>query len=155
MKGRKCYKWLVTTVVVAVIICLGLFFYGRSMLRAEQRVKSFVHVINYEYKTPEKMYKYFTKAYRQEISKAEFVEAFNKERSYPYLTPLFLNYESIEMDKNNKSGVAIFSQAARLPGMIVEIDLVYENGDYYVHYFEEFLDGSYLDKFERLDVGGE
>lgn len=155
MRLKRLYKWLAAVVVVAIIICLGLFVYKRSMQRAEQRVKAFVHVINYEYKAPEKMYKYFTKAYRQEISEADFVEAFNKERTYPYLTPLFLNYESIEMDKDDRSAVAIFSQAARLPGMIVEINLVYENGDYYVHYFEEFLDGSYLDKFERLDMGGE
>lgn len=84
------------------------------------------------------------------MSESEFSEAFTKERSYPYLTPLFLNFESLTMEADKHQGMALFSQAARLPGMYVEIPVVFENGDYYCRFFEEFLDGSYLDKFERL-----
>ena len=84
------------------------------------------------------------------MSSQEFVEAFQKERSYPYLTPLFINYESIQMAEDKLRGTAYFSQAARLPGMVYELPFVYENGQYHVIAFEDFPDGSYLEKFEDL-----
>lgn len=121
-----------------------------SKENAEERVKAFAYEINYKYRTPENIYGYLTKEYRDKITKEEFAWAFEKERSYPYLTPLFINYESIEMSEDKLSGTAHFSQAARLPGMKYEIRFKYENGDYYMEAFEDLIDGSYLDKFESI-----
>ena len=53
-------------------------------------------------------------------------------------------------DRDQKSGTAVFEQAARLPGMYYTVSLVYENGDYFIMAFDDFLDGSYLEKFDRL-----
>ncbi len=151
MSGRMRVTIIAATLLVAVVVCLiTLLPAPKSCARAEKRVRAFVNAVNYDFKTPEKIYPYLTEVYRTSITEEAFVEAFHKERSYPYLTPLFLNYESIEMDANATSGSALFSQAARLPGMFTEIAVTYENGDYFVTYFEEFLDGSYLDKFEKL-----
>lgn len=145
--------------MAAVILCAGaVIAFGieekrkkPSKERAVERVQAFAEAVNYEYKTPEKAYVYLTQAIKAQISEDDFVTAFLKERSYPYLTPFFINYESIEMADDLKSGVAHFSQAARLPGMVYDLPFVYENGDYYVTAFEALADGSYLEKFDKLD----
>lgn len=123
--------------------------------RAIVRVQEFAEAINYQYETPENIYKYLTKELREQMTEQEFVEAFATERTYPYLTPLFINYDSIEMSEDKKSGVATFSQAARLPGMVYEIPVVFEAGDYYMDTFHEYADGSYLEKFKILDEQSE
>ena len=51
------------------------------------------------------------------------------------------------------SGVAArvtFLRAARIDGMTYPVELIYENGDYYVQDWASFLDGSYLEKFEDI-----
>lgn len=148
-------------IIIIVIVCLCLAAGGTAAFfslsrrpgedRAVARVQAFAQAVNYDYKSPEKAYQYLTEELRTRISEADFIEAFHKERSYPYLTPFFINYESIEMAEDNRSGVAHFSQAARLPGMVYDLPFVYENGDYYVTAFEELADGSYLEKFDKLN----
>ena len=151
MRGKARLLCFILTLLAVIAVCLVVFLPApKSAARAEKRAKAFVHAINYDFKTPEKIYPYLTEAYRASLTEEEFVKAFHKERSYPYLTPLFLNYESIEMNADTTNGSARFSQAARLPGMFVDIRVTYENGDYFMTYFEEFLDGSYLEKFEKL-----
>lgn len=143
--------------LIAFVVASSLLVHAvvrKTPARAEARVKAFVEAINYDYKTPYAIYPYLTEKYREQMSESEFVAAFIKERSYPYLTPLFLNFTSLDMEEDGMRGVATFSQAARLPGMVVEMPLIFENGDYYIDYFEEFLDDSYLDKFNRLTDGG-
>lgn len=143
-----------TLFLLAVLLLTGVWYYSQktpSQERAILRVKEFAQAVNYEYENPEKIYPYLTEALRDQMPRSEFADAFKKERSYPYLTPLFINYESIEMAPDLKSGTAYFSQAARLPGMTYEVPFVYENGDYYMDTFHEFADGSYLEKFKTLD----
>ncbi len=123
---------------------------NKTQEHAEERVQAFANAINYDYETPEKIYAYLTHDFRDSMTEEAFTEAFNKERSYPYLVPLFINYRSIEMSDDLASGTAHFSQAARLPGMKYDLSFVYENGDYYMIAFENFPDGSYLDKFEDI-----
>lgn len=117
---------------------------------AARRAQAFAHEINYNHADPARAYAYMSRAYKAQLSEKGFVEAFLKERSYPYLTPLFINFDRVELAEGGRTGVAYFSQAARLPGMVFTLRLTYENGNYYVTAFEEFLDGSYLEKFERL-----
>lgn len=119
--------------------------------RAEFRVQAFAQAVNYDYERPEQIYRYLTEELRGQITEEEFREAFATERTYPYLTPLFLNYESLELSNDKRSGVAVFSQAARLPGMIYKVPFVYEKGDYYMDVFHEYADGSYLEKFRVLE----
>ena len=122
---------------------------------AVRAAENYAEAIDYDYKSPERIYAFMTEDYQSVMSESEFVDAFNKERSYPYLTPLFINYDRVEMDADMMSGTAYYSQAARLPGMVYEVGLVYENGEYRIRDFEEFLDGSYLKKFDTVtyDLG--
>jgi regulator of protease activity HflC (stomatin/prohibitin superfamily) len=127
---------------------------GRFTLPGEAaavlRVKEFAREVNYNYQHPERIYPYLTMEYRAAMDVEAFCRAFLKERSYPYLTPFFINYESIELSADKKNGIAVFSQAARLPGMTYRLPFIYERGNYYVIAFQDFPDGSYLKKFGRL-----
>ena len=121
-----------------------------TIANAEKRSLEFGEAINYNYKDPEKIYSFLAADFKENMSVEDFVKAFEKERSYPYLTPLFINFNKVDLNEDKTQGIATYSQAARLPGMIYEVRLIYENNDYYIIAFEDFLDGSYLDKFENL-----
>lgn len=83
------------------------------------------------------------------MSKDEFVDAFNKERSYPYITGLYFYDPVVQDGSTDECGTVVYTQAARLPGMTYTIKYKFENGDYYIDDWEDFLDGSYLDKFQN------
>ena len=142
--------------ILILLVCVLLLFgagctqNNQTQANAEERAKAFAQAVNYDYEKPERIYPFLTQAYRDTMSEADFAAAFTKERSYPYLVPLFINYRSIELSDDLLSGTAHFSQAARLPGMNYDVSFVYENGDYYMIAFEDFPDGSYLEKFEDI-----
>ncbi|MDR1192978.1 MAG: hypothetical protein LBK98_02235 [Peptococcaceae bacterium] len=123
---------------------------NKTETRAAERARDFAEAINYHYDEPAGIYDYLTADFKAAMTEAEFVQAFQKERSYPYLVPLFINYRSLSLSEDGESGTAWFSQAARLPGMIYEVPFVYENGDYYMVAFEDFRDGEYLAKFQDI-----
>ena len=56
----------------------------------------------------------------------------------------------MELSDDLMTGIAWYSQAARLPGMVYQVQLFYEDGTYHVLDFEDFPDGSYLDKFDTV-----
>ncbi len=141
---------VIITIIFSVNIIKVLGENNLSKENAEVRAMEFAEAVNYSYKNPEKIYAYLSSDFKDNMSEEDFVAAFIKERSYPYLTPLFINYSSIQLTEQKTKGTAIYSQAARLPGMIYKVELVFENNNYYIYDFEEFLDGSYLDKFENL-----
>jgi hypothetical protein len=150
---RPVFAVLPGTAVFAALLA-ALLPGGRFALpgkaAAERRVKDFARELNYNYRRPERIYPYLTAEFRASMGPEDFCKAFEKERSYPYLTPLFINFESIELAEDGRSGVAVFSRAARLPGMIYRLPFVYERGGYFVVAFTDFPDGSYLKKFDRL-----
>ncbi|MGN0204368.1 MAG: hypothetical protein ACI4BB_07490 [Coprococcus sp.] len=150
-------KILHGTVVIFVAAITLLVSFKRAAARTEPSeeeavrvARAYAEAINYEYENPAAVYALMTSDYRSAISEEDFTEAFKKERSYPYLTPLFINYDRVEMADDLMTGTAWYSQAARLPGMVYEVKLVYEDGTYHVRDFEDFLDGSYLDKFDTV-----
>lgn len=123
---------------------------GPSEEAAAAAAKAYADAVDYDYEDPAVIYEWMTNDYKASISEADFVAAFNKERSYPYLTPLFIYYDRVEMDGDYMRGTAYYTQAARLPGMVYEVGLVYEDGGYHIEDFEDFPDGSYLEKFDTV-----
>ena len=117
---------------------------------ALERLEAYAEAIDYSYKEPGEIYEFMTKDFKAQMDKEAFCEAFAKERSYPYLTPLYIYKPEVTLSEDGLSGTAVYLQAARLVGMTYEVSFVYENGDYYIQDWEEFLDGSYLEKFEDL-----
>ena len=118
--------------------------------QARKRLEAYAHAVDYDYKQPEKIYPFLCEEVRNQLSCSEFVECWKKERTYPYLTPLYIYNPVLTMDADKKSGTAVFTQAARIDGMTYEVPFVYENGDYYVCDWYSFADGSYLDKFDTV-----
>ena len=148
---KKRYAALSAVFLVAALL-VAITPHIPSERNAKRRLNELNYLINYRYDQPQKIYRYLSEEYRNSISEEDFVNAFVKERSYPYLTPFFLNFLSIEMEPGSKTGVGKFSQAARLGGMFVDIPIVYENFNYFMEVgeYSGFPDGSYLEKFERI-----
>ena len=117
---------------------------------ALERLEAYAQAIDYSYKEPGKIYAFLCQDFRDQMDEEAFCEAFAKERTYPYLTPLYISKPEITLSEDGLSGTAVYLQAARLVGMTYEVSFVYENGDYYIQDWEEFLDGSYLEKFENM-----
>jgi len=152
-KTKNYFRILIPAAMIAAGILTGVLgeMHMPTQERARQRVEAFAQAVNYEYENPEQIYGYLTEELRQQMTEEEFADAFATERTYPYLSPLFIYYESMELADDQKSGVATFVQAARLPGMTYEVPFVYEHGDYYMDVFHEYADGSYLEKFRILE----
>lgn len=140
--------------LLALALCLALLpgctADNRTQAHALERAEAYAEAINYQYETPETIYAFLCADYKQQISEEAFSAAFLKERSYPYLTPLYINFPEVTLAEDKNSAAAVFCQAARIIGMTYEFSLVYEDGDYYVADWEQLIDGSYLEKFEDI-----
>ena len=154
MDRKKVLLAAVILLVAAVTLLLSFRRAGIYSKPSEEEAvrvaEAYAEAINYAYETPEVIYAMMTDDYHLAISEEDFVQAFKKERSYPYLTPLFINYDRVELSDDLMTGIAWYSQAARLPGMVYQVQLFYEDGTYHVLDFEDFPDGSYLDKFDTV-----
>ena len=122
----------------------------RTAEAALERAKEYAHAINYDFRTPEKIYAFLCRDFRDRMSEDEFVDAFNKERSYPYITPLYIFFPEISEETESGDYIVTFLQAARIEGMKYDIKMVYEDGNWFVVDWEQFPDGSYLEKFENI-----
>ena len=118
--------------------------------RAMERAKDYADAINHEFKNPEKIYAFLWSGFREEMGEEAFIDAFNKERSYPYITPLYIFFPDVSGKTDEGGYIITFLQAARIVGMTYDIEMVYENGDWFVKDWEEFPDGRYLEKFENI-----
>jgi len=118
--------------------------------RARNRMEAFIRVVNEN--RPEKVYDYLLPSIQALIDRDGFVLNFTRERSYPYLTPLYLYLEKLKLDPDQSSGRAICRVAARLPGQIRVFPIIFTDGKYFVDAFREIADGSFAEKFDRLPV---
>ena len=123
---------------------------ARTAEAAMERAKEYAHAINYDFRTPEKIYAYLWSGFKEVMDEEGFIEAFNKERSYPYITPLYIFFPEITEETEDGGYIITFLQAARIVGMTYDIEMIYENGDWFVKDWEQFPDGSYLKKFENI-----
>ncbi len=114
------------------------------------RAKDYARAINYDFRTPEKIYAFLWSGFREQMNEEEFTEAFVKERSYPYITPLYIFFPEVTGQTDDGGYIITFLQAARIVGMTYDIEMVYENGNWFVKDWEQFPDGSYLEKFENI-----
>lgn len=115
---------------------------------AQERVEEFIRAVNEN--RPRGIYPLLTPELRGKISKEGFVRNFRKERSYPYLTPLYVYLEEIDLSDDKKEGEVSLVVAARLPGERMYIGVEYVGSRYYIEAFEEIVDGTFIEKFKRL-----
>ena len=138
------------SILIAVILLSGFDSFAPGFERAMERAKAYASAINYDFREPEKIYRFLREEIRSEISETAFCEAFAKERSYPYITSLYIFYPELTVAPDRSEAVAVFKRAARLEGMTYSVKFVYENGDYFADDWRQFADGSYLEKFENI-----
>ncbi len=137
--------------LVVLVLILGLSvrtYYMPSQRQAIKQINGFNEAINAN--KPANIYPYLIPELRGMISKETFEQNFAKERSYPYLSPLYVYLDEVLLVPDQRSGEAISTVAARLPGQKMKVKLIYIKGQYYIDAFRDIADGSYLLKFEKL-----
>lgn len=117
---------------------------------ALQRVEQYMEAFNRGGKEPEGIYPFLCSEYKAQISEEAFLEAYLKDRSYPYITPFYVFEPEITFSDDMLSGTVVFQQAARIVGMTWTVSFVFENGSYYFKDWDYLIDGSYLEKFEDI-----
>lgn len=123
---------------------------GPGMESALSRANEYKEVFNRGGKDPSAIYDYLSLDCRDRISREDFIAAYNKDRSYPYITPLYIFEPVVVLSEDGLSGSVTYQRAARIVGMTWKCDLVFENGSYYFRDFEYLIDGSYLEKFRNI-----
>lgn len=118
-----------------------------SFMHAVERAQLVVEAINTN--QPQQLYLLLQQEYRDAVSEEEFIRRYVDERSYPYLTPLYLYLDGVDLNDDGSASI-ICTVASRLPGEKYHFALVYENGLYFASIFEELVDGSYRDKFSNM-----
>lgn len=141
-------RWLSLALCLVSLLALCACGTKKTAEHAAERAAEYAQAVNYDYETPERIYAFLTEAVRAQISQEDFCAAFAKDRTYPYITPLYLFYPEVTLEDDGSTAQVVYQQAARIIGMTYTVRLVYENGDYYVEDWAQFIDGSYLEKFE-------
>lgn len=148
MKKTKLF-----TVILLVIASVMLITGCNKPMTEEQalkRMEEYANAIDFDYKKPQKIYPYLSSEITSNLSKNDFVKCWKKERTYPYLTPLYIYDPVVTLSEDMMSGSVVYTQAARIDGMTYERNFVYENGDYYIIDWQNFADGTYLEKFDTV-----
>ncbi len=151
MSRKQIRLTVMTVLAAAVLLWSGLEVYRRlpGERQARRQVDRFVEALDYNH--PDKIYPLLTPELRASIDKSEFVRNFVHERSYPYLTPLFIYVDSIEFDEKYTVGHVICTVASRLPGEFMDFYVRYTPGKgYFIDALHPIVDGSYIELFERL-----
>ncbi|MHB1405401.1 MAG: hypothetical protein ACYCV0_07405 [Desulfitobacteriaceae bacterium] len=146
--GSKLLLWMGSVLLLVVIALNIVFLYFPGQWHATYRVNGFIQAVDAN--RPTDIYPFLTPDLKGMLSKDEFVRNFAKERSYPYLTPLYVYLDDVKLAPDKLSGEANFTVAARLPGEKMNIKINYINGQYYIDAFRDIADGSYLVKFQKL-----
>ena len=120
-----------------------------TFTHAALRTQRFIDAINHNQSSV--VYGMLSEEYRNQITLDEFIKRFADDRTYPYLTPLYLHLVSLSIPQRS-DGLVVCSVAARLEGEFFRFPIRYEQGDYYFLVFSELIDGSYRDKFPNQVV---
>ncbi|MTI79625.1 MAG: hypothetical protein FH758_01900 [Firmicutes bacterium] len=145
-------KGFIILIIIFSALLVSKFYIMQPKAMSEenaiQRVEGFIQAVNDN--NPAEVYKYLSPDIKELINQGDFEENFAKERSYPYLTPLYLYLDTLELSENKQSGNVECIVAARLPGQRMNFSVVYVKDNYYVVAFRDIADGSFIKKFDKL-----
>lgn len=129
--------------------CYSINSYNKTDFdKAYESAKGFVCAVNNA--NASKVYDLLIKEYKDKITKRNFIKNFNHERTYPYLSPLFMYIKSIDIFRDGKTVYVKAFVASRLPGEIFEFTLHKEEEEYKVKSLEAIVDGSYVKMFNNI-----
>ncbi len=145
---RNTRPWIRLFIILLLLIISAGIFNVPSQWQATKRINGLNEAINAN--KPADIYPYLIPELREMLTKEEFVQNFAKERSYPYLSSLYVYLDEVNLAADRRSGEAISTVAARLPGQKMKVKLIYIRGQYYVEAFRDIADESYLLKFQNI-----
>ena len=136
-------------VIIGILLLLStVSLNAPGQVQAEAKANLFAQAINDN--NPRELYSYLLPEIQGMLTRDEFVRNFAHERSYPYLTPLYIYLDNVTLDEGKRSGEAIFTVASRLPGEKMKVKLYYLDQQYYMEAFREIANGSYVEKFKKI-----
>lgn len=143
-------KKIILLIIFILLLSGAIFHTNRPMTKdnAIRRTERFIEAVNEN--KPKSIYDYLTPSIQKLISRDDFIENFAKERSYPYLTPLYLYLDDIDFCEDGTEGTITCTVASRLPGEKMKFDIVFVDNNYYINAFNDVADGSFIKKFEKL-----
>ncbi|MEA4900001.1 hypothetical protein [Desulfitobacterium sp.] len=149
MRSLKGGLRIAGVIMIGVLLLIGTVSWNSpGKAQAAAQANRFAKAVNDN--NPADLYDYLLPEIQNQLSREEFVQNFAHERSYPYLTPLYIYLDEVDLAKGQKSGEAIFTVASRLPGEKMKVKLAYVEGKYYIDAFRDVADGSYIEKFKKL-----
>ncbi|HBV88610.1 MAG TPA: hypothetical protein DEF42_18670 [Desulfosporosinus sp.] len=136
-------------VIIGILLLLStVSLNAPGQVQAQVQANRFAQAINDN--NPRELYSYLLPEIQGMLGRDEFVKNFAHERSYPYLTPLYIYLDNVTLDEGKRSGEAIFTVASRLPGEKMKVKLYYLDQQYYMEAFREIADGSFIEKFKKI-----
>jgi hypothetical protein len=148
---RVCFG-MVLSVLLLFVSCSttkDLTWHNANFTHATERTEKLISAINEN--KPEAIYGYLSGELRATVSKEAFVQNYADDRTYPYLTPLYLFLSELKLPQR-EDGLVTCTVASRLEGEEYSFPIRYENGDYYFVIFEDIVKGTYRDKFANKVV---
>lgn len=140
---------IVGVIMMCILLLLSTVSWNSpGQVQAEAQANRFAQALNEN--NPREIYSYLLPEIQGMLSREAFVKNFAHERSYPYLTPLYIYLDEVKLEEGKRSGEAIFTVAARLPGEKMRVKLYYLEGQYYFDAFREIADGTFIEKFKKL-----
>ncbi|RYD06971.1 hypothetical protein N752_01380 [Desulforamulus aquiferis] len=100
MRCRAFQRIIIFTLLI--LLTGGIYTFSPGERQAVKRTQGFIDAVNEN--RPGDVYKYLTPELRNGISKEAFIENFKKERSYPYLTPLYFYLDEVKLSPDGKGG---------------------------------------------------
>ncbi len=146
MKSNKLYILIILLLPLSVG-CVSTHQPSSSFSEACIVAQKVVDAVNEN--SPSTLYDLLSDNLQKRISKEDFILNAQKERSYPYLTPLYLYLNGIALNRDESADVECLV-ASRLPGEKYRFSLVKERGEYRAIVFEDVVDGSFIDKFDHI-----
>lgn len=147
-KSSYLRSWLMIIVFALLIFASAEDCSMPSMKRAYTRAQLFVNAVNTN--RPAEVYCLLDPTIASLTTRKQFIANFTADRAYPYLTPLYLYIDKMELAPDRYTGVVYCTVAARLPGQTMVLTLHWYRGDYYMTAFREIADGSFRTALHRL-----
>ena len=107
-------KWAACLICALTLLALCACAERPTEENARKRAEAYAQAVNFAYETPEEIYAFLTEDVKTRISQPAFCAAFAKDRTYPYITPLYLFYPEVSMADNGLSATVVYQQAARI-----------------------------------------
>ena len=101
-------KWAACLICALTLLALCACAERPTEENARKRAEAYAQAVNFAYETLEEIYAFLTEDVKTRISQPAFCAAFAKDRTYPYITPLYLFYPEVSMADDGLSATVVY-----------------------------------------------